>query len=121
MTKIYLPTELGVKGEGSPAGIEDKHTPDVKEIEANEDPAEKEQPKFYKRIRDNDEHELTIAEELAGEDNTRNQADFDKSPKEGKLETPHKPLEVDTMNTSSKPKEPTKTTSTKSGSDSSKS
>lgn len=120
MTKIYLPTELGVKGEGSHSGIEDKHTPDVKEIEVNEDPADKEQPEFYKRIRNNDEHDLTIAEELAGEDQTRNQAEFDKSPKEGKLETPHKPVDAG-LDSSSTPKEPTKTTSSKSGSDSNKS
>ena len=121
MTKIFLPTELGVKGEGSPAGIEDKHTPDVKEIEKDETPAEKEQPKFYKRIRDIDEHDLTMAEEAAGEDQTRNQAEWDKSPKEGELKTPHKPKEVANMNTSSDPKEPTKTTTASKGASDSKS
>ena len=97
MTKIFLPTELGVAGEGSHAGIEDKHTPDVKEVERNEDPAQKDQPDFYKRIRDIKDHDLTMAEEAAGEDNTRNQADFDKSPKEGELKTDHKPLKVDNV------------------------
>lgn len=115
MTKIFLPTELGVEGEGSPAGIEDKHTPDVKEVKANEDPASKEQPKFYKRIRDIDDHELTMAEEAAGVDNTRNQAAYDVSPKEGKLETPHAPKEVPSMNTSSDPKPAAKKTEDKSG------
>jgi hypothetical protein len=113
MTKIFLPTELGVKGEGSPAGIEDKHTPDVKEVHANEDPAQKEQPKFYKRIRDIDEHDLTIAEELAGVDNTRNQAAFDESPKEGEVDAAHTPKEVPNMNTSSKPSTSTKTAAKK--------
>lgn len=103
MTKIFLPTELGVKGEGSPAGIEDKHTPDVKEIDVKEDPAQKEQPDFYKRIRDIDEHDLTLAEEAASVDNTRNQADWDKSPKEGELKTAHKPVEVANVDSSPKP------------------
>ena len=119
MTKIFLPTELGVKGEGSHAGIEDKHTPDVKEIERNKDPADKEQPTFYKRIRDIDEHDKTMAEEAAGEDNTRNQAEWDKSPKEGPLKTPHEPKKVANVDNSSDPKEPKKTTTKPSDSKSS--
>lgn len=92
--KIFLPTELGVKGEGSNSTINDKHTPDVKEIDANEDPSQKEQPEFYKRIRNIEDHDLTLAEEAAGVDNTRNQADYDKSPKEGKADEARKPADA---------------------------
>ena len=93
MTKIFLPTELGVKGEGSNAGIRDEHTPDVKEVRANEDPAQEEQPEFYKRIRDIADHELTLAEERAGVENTRNQVPYDESPKEGEADEARKPVE----------------------------
>ena len=89
MTKIFLPTELGVKAEGSHSGINDEHTPDVKEIDADETPGQKEQPEFYKRIRDIDEHELTLAEERTV---TRNQVPYDAAAKDG--EQTRKPLEA---------------------------
>ena len=90
MTKIFLPTELGVKGEGSNAGIRDEHTPDVKEVKAGETPGQKEQPEFYKRIRDIDEHDLTLAEVRAGVENTRNQVPYDEAPKDGEADEARK-------------------------------
>lgn len=93
MTKIFLPTELGVKGEGSNSGIRDEHTPDVKEVKAGETPGQKEQPEFYKRIRDIDEHDLTLAEVRAGVENTRNQVPYDEAPKDGEADEARKPVE----------------------------
>lgn len=95
MTKIYLPTEIGVKGEGSPTGIDDANTPDVKEVGPTEDPAVKTQPEFYKKIYK--VTDLTLAEQHAGVENTRNQAGFDEAPKEGeKSSTPAKaPIKKD--------------------------
>ena len=94
MTKIFLPTELGVKGEGSNSTIEDKHTPDVHEVNPGEEPAVKDQPEFYKGKFPVEGDDLTMAERRAGVDNTRNQAEWDKSPKVGKAQEERKPVEV---------------------------
>lgn len=104
MTKIYLPTELGVVGEGSPAGINDKHTPEVHEVKAGEEPAVKEQPDFYKNIYDVEkEGKGTIAEQNTGEDNTRNQAGWDESPKEGGADEARKPVKLSDASLSKSP------------------
>lgn len=73
MTKIYLPTELGIKGEGTTTGIEDTARPDAKEVLANQDPAVSEQPEFYKGVVDTSKG-LTLAEQRTGKENTVNQS-----------------------------------------------
>ena len=92
MTKIYLPTEIGVSGEGSNSTIRDEHTPDVHEVKPGENPAVKEQPEAYKRIYEVED--LTLAEQRTGVENTRNQVPWDEAPKDGEPDPEREPVEV---------------------------
>lgn len=96
MTKIFLPTEIGVGGEGSNSSVIDRHTPDVHEVLPGEEPAVQEQPEAYKRIYDveKDGNGLTLAEQRTGVENTRNQAAWDVAPKEGKPDPLREPVEI---------------------------
>ncbi len=96
MTKIFLPTEIGVGGEGSNSSIRDEYTPDVHEVLPGEEPAVKEQPEAYKRIYDVDKdgNGLTLAEQRTGVENTRNQAAWDVAPKDGEPDPEREPVEM---------------------------
>lgn len=96
MTKIFLPTEIGVSGEGSNSTIRDEHTPDVHEVLPGEEPAVQEQPEAYKRVYDveKDGDGLTLAEQRTGVENTRNQAAWDVAPKDGEEDPLRKPVEL---------------------------
>lgn len=96
MTKIFLPTEIGVSGEGSPAGVSDKHTPDVHEVMPGQDPAVSEQPEHYKRQYDVSKAPggLTLAEQRTGVENTRNQTEGDEAPKDGEPDPAREPVDI---------------------------